>query len=350
MTDNLPIVRCAGSPRQCGQAHGAALRPLIQATLERWLSSLVRPGWPDPRTYMRDFLRRTDYAAAMERWTPDLLEEIHGIAEGAAVPFDELFAYNLLDEEWWFARSHAFGAPGCTVIGWQAAEGGAPLLAQTMDIGSLYDGAQAMLRVCPEDGPEALVFTFAGMIGLNGCNAAGVGVVVNNLAMLPHAPRGLPVAALVRGVLARSTLAEAANFLREAPHASGQHYALGSPEGLLSFECSASGAIEFPATADHIVHTNHPLAEPHQSAAGPPGETANSHARYDFVAARAGAIRAQADAEALLADQSVPISIACAPGRSFTFGAVSMALSAPPRLRIAPGPPHSTRFVDLGFD
>jgi isopenicillin-N N-acyltransferase-like protein len=58
---------------------------------------------------------------------------------------------------------------------------------QTMDIGAIYDGAQAVLRLCPDEGPEALVFTFAGMLGPNGYNAAGVGVVVNNLAMLPHA-------------------------------------------------------------------------------------------------------------------------------------------------------------------
>jgi hypothetical protein len=298
---------------------------------------------------MRDFLRRTSYAAAMARWTPELLDEIRGIAEGAAVPFDDLFAYNLLDEEWWFGRNHAH-QPGCTVIGWRSAGGNLPLLAQTMDIGALYDGAQAVLHVCPDRGPEALIFTFAGMIGLNGCNAAGVGVVVNNLAMLPHAPHGLPVAAVVRGILARSTLADACAFLRDVPHASGQHYAVGSPEGLWSFECSASGVAQDMAATDHIVHTNHPLTEIHRSSGGPASDTPNSRARYDFIAARAGAISTQADVEALLADQSVPISIACIPGRTYTFGATSMALTAPPQIRIAPGPPHSSPFVELGFD
>src|SRR5262245_43456202 len=177
MTTHLPIVRCAGAPRQRGQAHGEALRALIQPTLDRWLASLQRPGWPDPSAYVRDFLHRTDYAAAMARWTPDLLAELQGIAEGAGVPFDDLFAYNLLDEEWWFAQNHSFSAPGCTVIGCRASASNTLVLAQTMDIGANYDGAQAVLRICPNEGPEALVFTFAGMIGLNGCNAAGIGVV-----------------------------------------------------------------------------------------------------------------------------------------------------------------------------
>jgi hypothetical protein len=350
MNPYLPIVYCAGEPRQRGQAHGEALRAPIRATLDRWLAILQRVGRPDPQAYVRDFLDRTEYTAAMARWTPELLDEIRGIAEGAAVPFDALFAYNLLDEEWWFARTYARPTAGCTVIGWRAAQSNVPLLAQTMDIGALYDGAQAVLQICANDGPEALVFTFAGMIGLNGCNAAGVGVVVNNLAMLPHAPRGLPVAAVVRGILSRRTLEDAAVFLRDAPHASGQHYAVGSPEGVLSFECSARGAVQHTAATDRIVHTNHPLTDIDRSAGDRPYDTANSGARYDFIAARAGSIRTQTDVEALLADQTVPISIAHEPGRTFTFGATSMALTSPPQLRIAPGPPHSKPFIDLSFD
>ena len=46
-----------------------------------------------------------------------------------------------------------------------------------------------------------MVFTAAGIIGLMGVNDAGVGVVVNNLAMLPSSTTGLPVAAVARGVI-----------------------------------------------------------------------------------------------------------------------------------------------------
>jgi hypothetical protein len=351
MTSDMPIVRCTGTPRQRGRAHGEALGALIRATLDRWLASLQAAGRPDPQAYLRDFLSKTDYMAAMARWTPDLLEEIQGIATGAAVPFEHLFAYNLLDEEWWFARSRARLAAGCTVVGWSAGGGAPPLLAQTMDIGSVYDGAQAVLHVCVDQGPQALVFTFAGMIGLNGCNADGLGVVVNNLSMLPHAPHGLPVAAVVRGILAQRSLGDAATFIRSMPHASGQHYAIGAPAGLLSLECSASGVIQDADATDRVLHTNHPLAPGSQPAATLPSEsTANSRARYDFIAARASAISSQRDVEAILADQTVPISLACTGQGSFTFGATSLALTTPPRMRVAPGPPHTTAYVELSFD
>ena len=351
MTAHMPIVRCAGAPRRRGETHGEELRAQIQATQERWLESLNQAGHADPLAYLREFIHHTDYTSAMSRWTPDLLDELRGIAAGAGVPFDQLLAYNLLDEEWWFSRSGARPAAGCTVIGWWDAGAGRTLLAQTMDIGSFYNSAQAVLQVQPDDAPEALVFTFAGMLGLNGCNASGVGVVVNNLSMLPHAGQGLPVAAVVRGILARRSLEDAAAFVRSVPHASGQHYAVGSPDELASFECSADGVVQDANISSRIVHTNHPILGSHPASADAASNaTANSRARYDFVAEQMAALAGQADIEAILADRSVPISIACTPGRGFTFGATSLDLALPPRMRVAPGPPDCTPYVDLSFD
>ena len=67
------------------------------------------------------------------------------------------------------------------------------------------------------------------------------------------------------------------------------------------------------------------------------------------MAERAGAIAGQADIEAILADATVPISIACVPGCGFTFGATSLDLGSPPLMRVAPVPPHSTASVELSL-
>ena len=37
---------------------------------------------------MADFFAETDFVSSMERWTPDLLEEIKGIADGSEIPYD----------------------------------------------------------------------------------------------------------------------------------------------------------------------------------------------------------------------------------------------------------------------
>jgi len=99
------------------------------------------------------------------------------------------------------------------------------------------------------------------------------------------------------------------------------------------------------SASTRIVHTNHPLLGSHAS-----GDTTNSHARYDFAAERTKSLATQADIEAILADTSVPISIECRPGRGFSFGATSLDLALPPRMRVAPGPPHRTTYVQLSFD
>ena len=119
---------------------------------------------------------------------------------------------DLLDEEWAYAKTRRHPAPGCTVVCVRPAAGSAPVMAQTMDILSLHDRPQAVVPLGPQEGLEALVFTYAGMIDLNGCNEAGISVVVNNLETLPTLPRGLWVTCIVRDVLEQSSLEAATAF------------------------------------------------------------------------------------------------------------------------------------------
>ena len=345
----LSIVDCAGTPRERGRAHGEEVRPLIQEGLGRWLTALGTTHRCDPEAYLRGFLTNTGYLAAIERWTPALLDEVRGIAEGAGLPFAHVLAYNLLDEEWTYAQARHLASPGCTVTGFRLPGTGIPIIAQTMDIPSVHDGTQTVLRLRSPDGREALVFTFAGMIGLNGCNEAGVGVVVNNLAMLASSPQGLPVAFVVRGILERSTLEEASAFVRNVPHATGQHYAIGSPQGLASFECSASGVVPAPMVGDRVLHTNHPLVSSDMVGDPEPAYTrSRTRQRYAYICQCTPTLTSQAAVEDALADTSVPVSLARGDG-FMTFGAVSMELTAPPRMRVAPGPPHCMPYVEVGF-
>ena len=124
-----------------------------------------------------------------------------------------------------------------------AGEGRGPLLAQNMDLPEVMDGGQTVLRSTAPDGGQTVVLTAAGMIGLTGCNSDGLGVCVNTLSMLNHSADGLPVAFVLRGLLERRTLAGAEAFLRAVPHASGQHYAIGSGDDVAGFECSAGGVV-----------------------------------------------------------------------------------------------------------
>jgi isopenicillin-N N-acyltransferase like protein len=345
----LVVIDGAGTPRQIGRQHGEAARDLIADGLDRWCDALGRRHSAAPAAYIDEFLGATEFLPAIETWTPELLDEIRGIADGADQPFPTLLAFNLLDEEWAFANERQRPAPGCSAAGIQPAGGRPALLGQTMDIPSLHDGCQIALRVAPGDRPAAVVLSYAGMIGLTGANSAGIGVVVNNLDVLPARRHGLPVAFVLRGILARTNLAEAAAFVQAVPHATGQHYAIGGPGGIRSFEGWAGGVAETTPSGRHVLHTNHPLG------GQPVGEDAEdvyaesqSRERLACLIGQTETLTDRSGLEAALADTSVPISIAPRTG-FMTFGGVSMALTTPPDIRIAPGPPHLTPFKAVAF-
>ena len=254
----LPPVRAGGAARDRGVAIGRALRSSVGAHLDAWRRSL--PGG-DPDDYVAKLLDETDFNPAIHRHAPDIWDELAGVAEGAGQPLDQLYALQLLDEEWAYrARRGAASPPKCSSLASVNADG-TSWLAQNMDLGDYTDSFQVMLRIDDADHPSALVFSTAGMLGLMGVNAAGVGVCVNSLPQLPSAPQGLPVAFVLRRLLQALSLEEAADLVQQLPHATNQHYLIAEPGAARSFEASAAGVVEYhPPTPGCILHTNHPLA------------------------------------------------------------------------------------------
>jgi hypothetical protein len=210
-------------------------------------------------------LHDTDYRSSIRAHVPNLLEEVDGIADGAEIPRELVFALQLLDEEWAYRVRRLKRAPRLDKCSSLAiiSESGPTWIGQNMDLGSYTDGWQALLRI-DENGqrPTGLVFTTAGMIGLMGVNAAGVGVCVNSLPQLPSAAEGLPVAFVVRRLLQSRSIDEAAGIVLTIPHATNQHYVIAQAGAARSFEACAAGVSEYHAPDPmRVFHTNHPLSE-----------------------------------------------------------------------------------------
>ena len=345
----LPVVTCTGSPAERGEQHGEALRGMITEGLARWAESIGSTHGVDPDAYIAGFVHGTEFLPAIQRWTPGPLDEIEGIARGSAQPWQWIYAYNLLDEEWTWARDQKSGiAPGCTVAGF-APEGGTTLLAQTMDIPNIHDGTQAVLRLEPEDSPAALIFTHAGMIALTGCNEEGLAVVVNNLDMLPASRTGLPVAFVIRGILERRTIAAAVDFISGVPHATGQHYGIAAPEGLASVEGWATGVAVGAESGARLLHTNHPLyTDDTVGDVEPRYQRSRTRQRLDYLEREAGPSRDVLGLQELLSDCTVPVSLG-AERPSMTFGALVYECAVPARMWVTPGPPHLHAFRQVAW-
>jgi isopenicillin-N N-acyltransferase like protein len=338
------VVECSGGARERGRAHGEALRAQIHGLLERWDADVAARLGRAPEGLVAELVGGTGFVAAIGRHTPGLLEEVRGIAEAAGASFERVLALNLMDEEWWFTAP-AEPREACTLLA-IARDAEPTVIAQNMDLPELMDGAQAILR-WDGDAGASVVLTAAGMIGLTGVNAAGVGVCVNTLPMLHHSREGLPVAFVMRGVLERESAAEAAAFLEQVPHASGQHYALADRDGVAGYECSAAGAVRSDDGSGLLCHTNHPLRsrdlDPLRRTAG---ET-DSHTRLAAIESAAPGVASGVDCERVLADRAAPLCVVPGAGHPWmTFGSIWAELGSQPCVRIAPGPPDRTAWVD----
>ncbi|MDE1180836.1 C45 family peptidase [Paraburkholderia sp.] len=359
----MMIVECTGDGRARGRAHGESARELVRGALDRWADATMR-AWhaekdvPDIDAYAARLLAQTGLFDTASRVLPDLADEVRGIAEGAGLPFERVAAYNLMDEQWWYdldaLSALPTSEPGCSVIGFADAE--SVVLAQNMDLPAYMDGSQIVLRLRDGDGPESLVLSGAGLIGLTGITAAGVAICVNTLLMLRHDTAGIPVAFALRHALRQRTAHDAFQALQHMTHASGQHYAIADRTGVASIECSAhGGALRAEPRGNALWHTNHPLYSGDvreeavlQLAAS--GRIHNSTERLAFLHERATSLHCADDVEALLADPGTPL---CMTPRgasiSQTFGSVLYRLGDRPEASFCAGRPGEARWQPVPF-
>jgi hypothetical protein len=347
----MTVIDCPGDGRARGRAHGEAAREAVCAAIGRWSEATAAASGRPIEGYVGAFLETTELLSAIARHCPELHDELQGIAEGAGVPFALVAAYNLMDEQWWYDAEW-----GCSVVG-AAQDGARVVLAQNMDLPAFMDRSQLVLRVRGPGQPEALVLSSAGLLGLTGVNAAGVAVCVNALMMLRHSPRGLPVAAVLRGALAQGDRDAAVGWLRGVPHASGQHYAVGDRHGFTGLECSAGGAaLSSPPETLTLLHTNHPLVSTDVDSRlterlERQGRIADSERRQDFLVAHVRDVNGVRAAKALLEDRATPICVVPTPDRAtVTFGSVAFTLGDRVMAEFRLGLPETAGWETIAFN
>jgi hypothetical protein len=364
----LPIVDLPDSPRERGRAHGESLRSKIREVHERHLAYRGDYFGMDPEAYLAAFAAEANHRPAIERFAPDLLEEVMGIAEGSGLPEPTVYQMQLVDEEWqhgFFRHKPARPRQKCTSFG--AVGRTVTIAGQNMDVPPFVDGCQALLRFRHEE-LETLVFTFAGLIGLTGINSAPLSICCNSLNELDPSLKGLPVAYVLRTLLKLSSFDQAEAFLNEVPHASGQNYLVAAPGRVGAFECSAAGAAQYRGDgAGRICHTNHALASEargrFERLLGTLEEWErptflNSRRRFETTAARLSGwaeVTVEHAKAALRAhdDPENPVSRTDADVRGsaigFTAGSIVYELDRPPVMHVTAGPPCSNDYRSIAL-
>jgi predicted choloylglycine hydrolase len=365
-TRELKVLHLSGSPYERGLQHGRRLRTEIGKLVSLWKEDLGRQAKTDPDSLIKRFLAETNFMPAIQKWTPDLLDEVKGIADGAGLPFETMFAFQLVDEMWVYLDQPAAGH--CSSMGVVKTGAHPAYVAQNMDLEAFRDGFQVVLHIAGNQSlPEQFVFTSAGLIATNGVNNRSIAIACNTLLQLSASRDGLPVAFVVRGVLAQTSPEDAVKFIKGITHASGQNYILGASDRVFDFEASARKVVEFrPAVDGSIVyHTNHPLANddlkpwhlkqmaslsPEERSKGD-SETRLASVKQRFLKPASGIDEGVIKATLRSRDSDLhPVCRSRKEGDPFfTFGATIMTLSDTPCLEVTMGPPDANEFVPLKF-
>ncbi len=360
---NLRVVELEGTPYERGFQHGRSLKKDIHALVDLWEADIERNYKTEADVFIKKFLEYTDFPAAIKRWTPELMDEVRGIADGAGLDHDTIFAYQLVDEIWvmgaeMLGSDHAKNGDNCTTIGVRKSPQGPSMVSQTLDIPTFYHGFQTLLRIKePESGLETMLFTFPGFIAANGMNSASVAVVVNAVQQLEHSRDGLPVAFVIRGILRKKTYKEAVDFIHRIKFGAPQNYMIGGLEDVGSFECSAHHVEVFSPYpgARFTYHTNHPLKNMHftPELLGRFKSRNINPREYTFKCQRFEAL------QKILKNNDVELSIKKLKdiysdretiiNNRGTFGATIMVLSESPELHISPGRPDEEPFRIFRF-
>jgi isopenicillin-N N-acyltransferase-like protein len=352
----LRVVDLSGTPYEMGLAHGRALGTEIRELVARWKADLEKTYHVTAEVFIRNLLEKTDFKPAIERWTPGLLDEVRGIADGAGLDFDTMYAYQMVDEIW--AMDADLGLGKCTTIAAGPRNGEPAFVAQNLDIPAFYHGFQTVLRMHENKaGLETLAFTIPGVLAANGVNSRSVGVCVNAVTELAYSPKGLPVDFIIRGILRCTSYAEAEEFLRAIQPAAPQTYVIGGPDQAAVFERSAGKMSVFRPFegAQFSYHTNHPMVNDDFNPRFPEelkrrNMTLETYRglcpRFNFLGRVLKDNSAALDVaalEALFANRASGINNAT------TYGCTIMVLGGKPELHVSPGRPDEHPFTVLTF-
>ncbi|MBC8363846.1 MAG: hypothetical protein H8E59_02460 [Actinobacteria bacterium] len=264
----LRILDLTGSPAAMGHAHGAAYADEIRAYAAERVHLAGAREWSGGALDREGVLTLAEACIpAHAAHSPALHEEMCGIAEGAGITLAEAIVVGGFTDFVDTVRAavggrHPAGVveDDCTAfVVPDTRANGSGFSAQTWDMHDSATEHVVLLRITPDDGPAALVFSTTGCLGQIGMNEAGVCVGINNLTGM-DGTNGVTWPTVVRDALLRSTADEALEVVLEADLAGAHSYLLFDATGTGHMVEGMPSARPWSSLdGDALVHTNHTI-------------------------------------------------------------------------------------------
>jgi isopenicillin-N N-acyltransferase like protein len=328
MIEPFPLIEVAGPPRERGRQYGSQAAERIHRGAAHYTGQLAKLGL-DARAIgaLVD-----EYLPAIERFDPAYLDEMRGIAEGAAVGFEAVALLNARTEILKLAqrpelrqRLAASEPPdGCTgVVALPAATRAGRLIhAQNWDWKRECADTAVVLRIRRDDGPDILTFTEAGGLARSGLNEAGIAITANYLESdRDYRELGVPLALIRRKVLESEHLALAMRAVYATPKSASNNMIVSHRDGIaIDFECAPDETFQLHPERGLLVHANHWLSPVALAKLRDTGIANTPDSLYrdirvrDLLAPQLGALTLDAVKAALFDDFATPWSV-CRPPR-----------------------------------
>ena len=269
----IPVIEARGTHREVGHQIGEQCQLQIESMLSHLQEDLpAGVGWDEMLEQSNIYLQ--DSRAVY----PLYVEELEGIAEGAKVPFDEIFLS--MCEELWEAAAWKKGCSDLAARG-PATLDGSTLIAHTNDLLPQSEENLVILKVQAGDEPEFLGVSSGGVGISAGFNAAGISLTGNQLDnndIRPGAPRLL----VVRAILASRFLSEAMDHCLLPQRASSYNNVIADANGeVYSMEGSATDCEPIYIEEHILAHTNHYLSPAMRQFEADRNTISNSVTRYN---------------------------------------------------------------------
>ncbi len=367
----FPVIELKGSAYDRGYIHGRQLKTEIREVYLKWKDNIGSMTKDDPNIILAAFLKETNFELITRKYNPEILEELKGISDGSGQSYDDVFAFQLMDEFWvYLDKKFNASKHHCSSIGVPSRDSHPAYIAQNMDLENFMNGYQVLLHIeATDEEPEQYIVTCAGMIAFNGMNENGIALCLNTIMELQASPDGMPVAFIIRTLLKKQNGEDALSFLKSVKHASGQNFILGIADSVYDFEASTNQVVRFlPKNGMNqlVYHTNHALVnhdvkpwykDYHKQVTRGVLQDQNSQARYVALQNQL-IIQPSAISEKLIKDvlrskddKKNPVCRSFTQRSGFfTFSSVVFRLTGRRSIQITYGSPDHAEFKEYLFD
>ncbi len=332
----LRVLDISGSAEERGHRHGQAHAAEIRAYTEERVELVASGLWSGGPMDRADVLDLAEsMVPAHEAHSAELAAEMQAMAAAAGISAAEAIIVGGFTDFVDTVRATVGGPHPDTVIeddctAFIVPDGradGAGLYGQTWDMHDTATEFVVLLRVQPDDAPDALVFTTVGALGQIGMNSEGVCVGINNLVALDGTP-GVTWPQVVRQALTAATAEEARDEILSADLAGGHNFMVFDRHGSgYNIEAMPTARPVTPLGEEPIVHTNHTLAPETSRVEGPRATPLQDSSRRRLEAAVGLLDRPTLDEEDLMEvtrDPDAVCQVATAPYHIESSGAAVM--------------------------